>query len=172
MTNYYLDKPIVPYHKTIVEMARVIAAIAAVEVDKEIKRMAYIMFRNESANGQRGINNNYCGFQADSGRWGSVHDSAIEGVVDMYENKTGRRRLFLSFYDVSGCIGMLLERVEGRGLYIGGDTHKIWPAHIDSVNTLARAYKKEWAAGSAKAEPSTDEVNNFLSMYVQASKLF
>lgn len=172
MTNYYSDKPVVPYHKTVVEMARVIASIAAAEVDKEIKRMAYIMFRNESANGQRGINNNYCGFQADSGRWGAIHDAAIEGVVDMFENKTGRRRLFLSFYDVSGCIGMLLERVEGRGLYIGGTTHKILIMAIRDVEDLARAYKKEWAAGSAKAEPSDDEVKNFISMYAQAEKLF
>jgi hypothetical protein len=34
-----------------------------------VKRASYVMFRNESGNGAKGINNNYCGAQADSGRW-------------------------------------------------------------------------------------------------------
>ena len=172
MTNAYPEKPMLQYMKTTVEMAAVIAAIKATTAIPEIKRMAYIMFRNESGNGSHGINNNYCGFQADSGRWSAVHDQAISGVVSKVENGTGKVRLFLAFNDVSGCIGMLLERVQGRGLYIGGTTHHILNMAINTPHDLSRAYQKEWVKGSAAAEPTPAEDSNFLSMYGQAAKLF
>lgn len=172
MTNAYPEKEILPYRRTTVEMALVINYLKNLSVDPEIKRMAYIMFRNESANGKSGICNNYCGFQADSGRWAAIHDDKIAGVVKKAENGTNKMRLFLAFKDVGGCLDMLVERVEGRGLFIGGDTHLIWPTHIDNSTELARAYKKEWVSGSAKAEPTEKEVENFISMYNQAKHLF
>jgi len=172
MKNYYPEKPIVFYVKTSVEMAIVILYLKVLDVDKEVKRMAYIMFRNESANGSRGINNNYCGFQADAGRWAAVHDAKIYGVVKKVENGTGKERLFLAFENVNGCLDMLIERVQGRGLFIGGTTHKILKMEIKTASDLARAYKKEWVAGSATAEPNNAEMQNFLSMYGQAVKLF
>ena len=172
MKNYYPEKQIVPYVKTSVEMAAIIAYLKGLQVDKEVKRMAYIMFRNESANGARGINNNYCGFQADAGRWAAIHDAKIYGVVRKVENGTGKERLFLAFENVGGCLDMLIERVQGRGLYIGGKTNKITKMEITRAMDLARAYKKEWAAGSEIAEPNNAEMQNFLSMYGQAVKLF
>lgn len=172
MQNFYPEKPIVPYQRTQVEMFKVIAYLQSASANKEIKRMAYIMFRNESANGKSGICNNYCGFQADSGRWNAIHDNKIVGVAKKVENGTGKERLFLAFSDVGGCLEMLLERVQGRGLYVGGTTHKIWKTTIDTSTQLARAYKKEWVTGSINAEPTQEEVGNFLSMYNQASKLF
>ena len=172
MKNYYPEKPLVDYVKTKVEMGIVIAYLKALTVSPEVKRMAYIMFRNESGNGQRGICNNYCGFQADSGRWSSIHDTKISGIVRKVENGTGKERLFLAFHDVTGCLGMLIDRVIGRGLFIGGTTTKVWQKNIQSVNDLCRAYKKEWVTGSAKAEPTPQDIVNFTSMYNQAVKLF
>jgi hypothetical protein len=172
MTNYYPEKPSVPYVRTQIEMAKVIAAIQSVPAPAEVKRMAYIMFRNESGNGSSGINNNYCGFQADSARWPQQFDNLISGVVTKVENGTGRTRLFLAFNDISGCIAMLVDRVQIRGLYIGGATHKVLVMAIGTSQDLARAYKKEWVSGSATAEPSAQELNNFLSMYGQAERLF
>jgi hypothetical protein len=67
---------------------------------------------------------------------------------------------------------MLIERVQGRGLFIGGTTHKILKMEIKTASDLARAYKKVWAACSATAEPNNAEMQNFLSMYGQAVKLF
>lgn len=153
-------------------MAAVIAALVKSDTIPEIKRMAYIMFRNESGNGKSGICNNYCGFQADSGRWAAIHDSSIEGIVKKVENGTHLERLFLAFYDVSGCLDMLNERVQGRGLYIGGKTHRVLTMQINSVNNLCRAYKKEWVTGNATAEPDATFLANFTSMYNQAVKLF
>lgn len=172
MTNFYPEKPIVQYMKTTVEMAAVIGYLQSAKAHVEIKRMTYVVFRNESNNGKSGINNDYCGFQADSGRWNEVHDAKISGVVVKTENGTGKQRLFLAFNDVTGCLDMLLERVEGRGLYIGGITHKILIMHITTPVELARAYKKEWVSGSATIEPSKQEADNFISMYNQAAKLF
>ena len=173
MINYYPEKPMLPYMKTSVEMAAIIGYLKSVEADKEIKRMSYVMFRNEGANGKSGINNNYCGFQADSGRWAAKFDNEISGIVSKVENGTGKQRLFLAFNNVGGCLDMLLDRVEGRGLYVGGTTHKVWVnEHIDNPTELARAYQKEWVKGSVKAEPTPTELNNFLSMYNQAAKLF
>lgn len=172
MKNFYADKPMVAYKKTTINMKIVIAALAALKVDREIKRMAYIMFRNESSNGNSGINNNYCGFQADSGRWNKSHDDKITGVVLKTENGTGKQRLFLAFKSIDGCLEMLVERVQGRGLYIGGTTKKIVVMKVDCLANLCRAYKKEWVSGLATAEPSTLELNNFKSMYRQAEDFF
>lgn len=172
MTNAYPEKPFLNYQKTSVEMFKVIDYLQKLTAGHEIKRMAYIMFRNESGNGKSGVNNNYCGFQADSGRWSKIHDDKIVGVVKKVENGTGKERYFLAFNDVTGCLDMLIERVQGRGLYIGGSTHKIWLHNITTVDDLSRAYKKEWVYGSATAEPSVTEDLNFKSMYKQASSLF
>jgi hypothetical protein len=172
MTNYYPEKPFIPYVRTTAEMADVIAKLKAIDTDVEVKRTAYIIFRNESANGHSGICNNYSGFQADSGRWDAKYDSLIYGVVKKVEAGTGKERLFLAFNDVGGCLAMLTSKIKDHGLYVGGSTHLIWEQYINNAQTLARAYKKQWAAGSAKAEPSLEELNSFLSMYRQAAALF
>ncbi len=172
MTNFYSEKPMLPYQKTMVTMGEVIKDIQDSSYPTEVKRMSYIVFRNESGNGQRGINNNYCGFQADSGRWAATHDNEIAGVVSKVENGTGKERLFLAFNDVKGCLDMLLERMEGRGLYVGGTTHKILTMPVNNATDLSRAYKKEWVSGSKNAEPSPQEQKNFLSMYSQAAQFF
>lgn len=173
LKNAYPEKPLIPYKKTTVEMAQAIKDIRILEGLPEQKRMTYLIFRNESGNGQSGLNFNFCGFQADGGRWDSKFDSLISGVVSKIENGTGKQRLFLAFNDVSGCIEMLLDRVKGRGLYVGGTTHKIWKDHlITDATDLCSAYIKEWVRGSESATPSLDELKSFLSMYKQATVLF
>lgn len=173
MNNAYPEKQLLSYVKTSVEMAAVIAAIKSLQANVEIKRMAYIMFRNESGNGKSGVNNNYCGFQADSGRWATVYDKLIDGVVKKVENGTGKERLFLAFKDVSGCLSMLFDRVAGRGLYIGGITHKVWLNHyVKDAEDLSIAYQREWVKGNKDYVPTDLEKANFISMYNQAQKLF
>jgi hypothetical protein len=58
-----------PYKKTTVSMTAVNPYIASLHVPAEVKRAAYIIFRIESANGSKGVNSNFVGAQADSGRW-------------------------------------------------------------------------------------------------------
>jgi hypothetical protein len=172
MKNYYPEKQLMPYVKTSVEMGKVILYLQKVNAPIEVKRMTYVVFRNESANGRSGICNNYCGFQADSGRWDAKYDLSIYGVVRKVENGTGKERFFLAFKDFSDCLNMLIDKMEARGLYIGGTTYKIWKHTITDASELSRAYKKEWVSGSVNAEPSADELKNFVSMYNQAKDLF
>lgn len=172
VTNSYPEKPIVPYHKTTVSMSEVIPYIASRPVPVEVKRMAYIMFRNESSNGSRGINNNYCGIQTDSGRWPAKFDAEIVGTVELKENGTGKVRRFAAFSDFKASIDFLIDRVQARGLYIGGTTHKIIKMKVTSVNHLAAAYQREWVKGNPNAVPTPQELQNFLSMYKQAKERF
>lgn len=170
--NYYPEKPVLKYQKTSVEMGAVVEYLKSLSVDTEVKRTTYIIFRNESANGKSGINNNYGGFQADSGRWQTEYDSKISGTVIKSENGTNKERIFLTFADFKGSIDMLTGRIKARGLCVGGFAHKIAKLHITTSVDLCVAYKREWVTGSPTAMPSEKEFDNFESMYKQATKLF
>ncbi|MEJ0017556.1 MAG: hypothetical protein WDN25_13515 [Acetobacteraceae bacterium] len=171
-TNAYPEKPVVSYRRTTVLMADVITYLRGLAVPAEVKRAAYIMFRNESGNGQSGINNNYVGAQADSGRWSAMWDDAIAGTVTVTENGTGRPRIFVAFRRWQDSIDFLVDRVQRRGLYVGGTTHLVLAMQVRSDRDLARAYYKEWVTGSAAAEPSSGTITSLLSMYGQAAVLF
>ncbi|MBV7534039.1 hypothetical protein [Chitinophaga sp. sic0106] len=168
MKNAYPEKPILQFRRTSVEMLAAIKAIQDSTFPAEVKRAAYMIFRKESGNGRSGINENYSGFQADSGRWPIIYDPLIAGVVQKNENGTGKSRLFLAFHHVSGCLQMLMDRLQQRGIYIGGRTSKIVTMDVNNITDFARAYKKEWAAGKASAEPTMEDIKGFDSMYRQA----
>ena len=170
--NAYPELPTLPYEPTSVPMSDVIAYLASQPRASEVKRAAYIMFRNESGNGGRGINNNYCGFQADGARWPAKWDAAFAGTVTMPENGTGRERIFLAFHDWRTSIDMLCDRVEARGLYIGGKTHLVSQMAIATEVDLATAYLREWVHGAAAYRPTQAELAAFESMYGQAAALF
>jgi hypothetical protein len=170
--NFYPEKPICKYQKTTVNMTEVIKYLQTLPASTEIKRAAYIIFRNESANGQSGINNNYAGIQCDSSRWGEPLDSQISGTVVKKENQTGKERLFAAFKDFRGSVDFLVDRVQKRGLYVGGTTHKILTMEVKTPADFVHAYICEWVTGDAHAKPSADQLTNLLSMYKQAQFLF
>ena len=169
MTNYYPEYPILPYQKTVVEMDEVIKALNDNSAAKLEKVAAYVMIRNEGGNGQHGNQNNYIGAQADSGRWNSDLDRYIAGVTVKQENpqngKPGLVRYFLAFYDISGCIAFLLDRVQGRGLYVGGFAHPHANFKVNNVNDWIKAYYQEWVHGKNDEPPSETLKQNLLSMY-------
>jgi len=171
MANAYPELPQLAFQRTTVAMPDVVASLNAQQVDTEVKRAGYVMFRNESGNGSKGVNNNYVGAQADSGRWPEELTPSFSGTVTTTENATGRERIFLAFSDVDGCIAFLMNRVSSRGLFVGGTTHKVLTMQVASANDLAVAYHREWVTGSATSNPSPDEVASFLSMYRQATTL-
>ncbi|MEJ0016843.1 MAG: hypothetical protein WDN25_09780 [Acetobacteraceae bacterium] len=171
-TNAYPELPNMPFQRTSVPMSDVIAFLQAMAAPAEVKRAAYIMFRNESANGKSGVNNNYVGAQADGGRWPAKFDECIVGTVTIAENQTGRTRIFVAFRSFSDSLEFLTDRVQSRGLFVGGTTHKVVTMTVRDERELARAYHKEWVSGSAAAEPSGAAMDGFLSMYRQASDLF
>lgn len=170
--NSYPEKPLIPYRKTTVSMQEVIQYIYSLPYELEVKRSTYIMFRNESQNGSKGINNNYAGIQADSGRWADKFNDKIIGTVVLKENGTGRERRFVAFRDYRASVDFLADRVKARGLYVGGTTHKILTMQVPTAKDLCRAYYKEWVKGSASAEPTEQALKNFLSMYQQSTMHF
>ena len=174
MINSYPEKPILPYVKTKVEMGAVVSYLKelAQKINKEVVISSYIMFRNESANGTKGVCNNYAGVQADSGRWQAKYDSLIVGTCVKEENKTGKQRIFCCFKDFKGSIDFLIDRVEGRGLYVGGKTHLITNKIITTPTELAEAYYQEWVTGNKNYKPSEIEIKNYTSMYKQGKSLF
>lgn len=172
MKNSYPEKPEIKYQKTIVEMGAVVGYLQSLQVPAEIKRSAYVMFRNESGNGSKGLNNNYAGVQADSGRWPAKWDDEITGTVSKTENVTGKVRLFVAFRTWQDSINFLIDRVQQRGLYIGGYAHLVAKMHITTGTELAIAYKRDWVKGLKGYNPTEEEVANFLSMYRQAVKIF
>ena len=165
MTNAYPELPHVPYKQTTVPMISVISYLKLLPCSPEVKRMAYIMFRNESGNGAHGVNNNYCGIQGDGSRWPAKFDSLFDGTVTMPENGTGKSRVFLAFKSWEGCVDMLVNRVQGRGLYIGAPG-------IGTEKDLAQAYYRQWVTGNPRATMPQHEFENFESMYGQALALF
>lgn len=172
MNNAYPELPSVPYERTAVEMWQVQNHIRSVPVDPEVQRAAYIMFRVESANGTKGVNQNYCGMQADGSRWPESLTHYFSGVAVEPENGTGRMRLFLAFARWEDCVDCLMDRVKARGLYIGAKALPISHLLVTDETSLVRAYTKEWAQGRADAEPSPDTIAAWHSMYGQAMALF
>jgi hypothetical protein len=172
MRNFYPEFPILPYEKTLVRMDDVIACIKWLQVDKEIKRAIYCVFRIESGNGTQGINNNYIGLQADSARWDTSYNKYITGVCIKEENRTGKQRAFLCFHNYTNSIDILADKLKARGLYVGGTTHLITHFEIKTPSDLALAYEREWVEGSANYKPTEEETKMFLSIYKSAEGIF
>jgi hypothetical protein len=170
--NAYSEKPEFPYKKTRVDMSEVIAALKGLNIPVQVKRSAYVIFRFESRNGEAGVCNNYAGLQADTNRWPAKYDPLISGTCVTKENGTGNQRRFLVFHSISEFLQMYTDRLKERGLYVGGSVNLIAKMVVTSERDLARAYEKDWVKGNKKAEPTEIKINNFLSMYAQAIKLF
>jgi len=173
MKNFYQEKPIVAFKSESVEMGVIIAAIKSLDIPTEVKRSVYIIIRNESGNGRSVVNGtNPGGVQSDSGKWPDKWDDSIVATSIKHENRTGIERGFVVFDSLTTGILFMAERLQARGLYIGGTTKKITKMAVTTVNELASAYYKEWVEGLATYHLSDDELDGFLSMYKQAEKLF
>jgi hypothetical protein len=170
--NYYPEKPELPYQKTSVSMNEVIAYLKTLPVKPAVKVAAYVMFRNEAGNGKYGVNHNYAGIQGDAGRWDAKYDASIIGTCIKAENMTGKVRRFLCFASFKTSIDFLVDRVQARGLYIGGYAHLIAQQHIISMADWASAYYKEWVQGSRNAKPTADFINSMCGMCKQGKELF
>lgn len=173
MKNYYPSKVVVPFQSVNIGMQQLINAIKASNLASEVKRAVYIIVRNETGNGHSVVNvTNPGGVQSDSGQWPSQWDDKIVATCVMDENRTGKQRGFVVFDTLQSGIDFMCERIQARGIYIGGTTHEIITMAIASPADLCKAYYCEWVEGSATYHPSDDELNDFLSMYHQASGLF
>lgn len=170
VANSYPEKPVLKYFKTTVEMATVILYLKSLNIPTEVKRAAYIIFRIESNNGRSGVNHNYAGLQAED-RWDAKYDHLIEGTCVANENQTHLERRFLCFRTPKSFLDMFVDKLQVRGLYIGGTTYKIVKMKINDIKDLCTAYESSWVKGKA-AKPTDEKIKNFQSMYSQAERLF
>ena len=136
----------------------------------EVKRSAYVIFRLESGNGKNGINNNFVGIQADGSKWPSKYDSVIIGTTIMNENMTGRARRFVVFDKWQSGIDMFIDRLQARGIFIGGKPTRIFKQDVLSITDLALCYYHEWVYG-AKLFVKEKDMIDFMFMYNQSVKL-
>ena len=102
--NKYPELKEVPYKKTSVSMDDVVAYIKQSNYSSDVKRACYVIFRNESFNGNSGINENYIGVQADNMKWDDYVSSKIIATCIQPENMTGKVRRFACFNSFKDCM--------------------------------------------------------------------
>jgi hypothetical protein len=171
--NYYPSKPVIPFISVSVEMGTIIDALKAAPYPAAVKRATYIVVRNESGNGKSVVNGtNPGGVQSDAGQWPSKWDSAIVATCIKQENRTGKMRGFVVFDSLTSGISFMCERLQARGLFVGGTTSKITSMTVKDKESLATAYYREWVTGKATYTPTETEVSDFVNMYKQAEKIF
>lgn len=152
--NYYPELPEEPYRLTKVEMPDIVIFGKSLigKYSIEAVRMAYAIFRNESANGTRGVNNNYAGIQADNARWTNLPGKPIATCVKKDSGNAMRR--FLCFdkdgYKIS--FELLCIKVTDRKMKTADDYFKKWvgnpnqPAeHRKNFESLLRSAQKAFS---------------------------
>ena len=170
--NSYPELNEIDYKKTTVDMRNVIAYIKSLNVLKAVKLAAYTMFRMESGNGQSGINHNYMGIQADSGRWPDFLTQHAVGTVVKKENMSAKERRFLAFDSFESSVDFLIDRIQKRGLYVGGTSNFIVKQYIDTPATWTEVYWKTWVTGNLNAKIPLREKGELVQMYNLGSALF
>lgn len=162
--NSYPELPELPFERTSVNMADVIAYANSVRTfPTEVKRMAYCMFRNESANGEKGVNNNYGGIQADCGRWSGMKNAVGTTVR---KDSGSKVRRFICFSPETGykdTFNLLCLKCQNRGIFIGA-------ADTPNITALVARYLEKWV-GRTYTVPNIDEITNWTNLYNSASKL-
>lgn len=159
--NYYPELPEIPYERTTVGMEKLISYANNSPYPLEVKRMAYCMFRNESANGTKGVNGNYAGIQADCGRWSGLK-GANGTCLRIDSGKINRR--FICFDIESGhekTFDFLCFKVSSRQMFIGAPG-------VESLPELVKVYLVKWVG--RKVNPSKAEINNWHSLYMDACR--
>jgi hypothetical protein len=157
--NFYPQLPVIEYKKTTVEMPLVVsfAKLLVGKYAKEVVRMAYCIFRNESANGKAGVNNNYIGLQADNAVWTGLNlDNAIGTCVRV--DGAGDTRRFICFNEngYKDCIDFLCFKINQRGMFIGA-------VGVTNADELYNIYQMKWVANPKENTPEARK--DFNSLY-------
>ncbi len=170
--NAYPELPVLPFARTTVAMRDVVSYVLKITASAHVKRAAYVIFRNESAAGQKGINNNYIGLQADGDRQAEKWTPLFAGTCVHRENMTGKPRRFICFRDWRTCNDILAEKVSTRGLYVGGYAHPYANMKINTVDDWPLAYWREWVQGDGAAPIPGAEKKGLLTQYKNAIQQF
>ena len=177
-TNDYPDLQQLDYLQTNVDRDYARSYFSKANYSAEVITAAMTVMRIESSL-INGVNNNYCGIQADSGRWigynSWVTNGKFAGVVYKKEAGTSNMRWYMAFDSFESCADFLLDRVKSRGVYFGGFAIPHALSWINSIDSFATAYYKEWVEGSRflkKAVQDYDNYGDLVSIYNQEYKYF
>lgn len=170
--NAYPELPELPFARTSVAMPVVVNYISSTASTTPVKRAAYVIFRNESGGGHKGINNNYIGLQADGNRIADRWTPFIAGTCVRSENMTGHMRRFICFSDWTTCADILCDKVQSRGLYVGGYAHPYANMQVVADSDWPLAYWREWVLGDSHAQIPVAEKNGLLAQYRDAVQSF
>ena len=165
--NFYSQFPEIPYQKTSVDLAKVVeyANTLVGKYPKEVVRTAYCMFRNESANGKLGVNNNYAGIQADNAEWEGLDLTNVIGTSVKKDN-FGDVRRFICFNEDGYKTGFdfVCYKVKQRNMYIGAPL-------IETPIQVAFSYQKKWVGlPTSKIKSDSEDTKNFISLYKSSIK--
>lgn len=179
VANAYKEKPVVPYAKTAVQPADVIAFIKGLPYETEVKRTVYAVAFNETAGFTALVNTNAAGIQADEGRWHHQWDAFITATTVKSENMTGHARRFLVFNNWQSSLKMLAHYMQLRGIYVGGNCGD-WagynPVKGKEPNGLMFdlyvSYLRAWVYGQMSVDINTGAMKNFTLLYNRAAQIF
>ena len=163
--NAYPNVPVIQYQKTSVSDADTVAYMLGLNQPLNVKRAAYTIFYIESADGKDGLNNNYEGIQADGDKLGEPWDDLVIATIVEPETMTGNPRRFCVFANWSDPLDYLINRVSGRGLYIGGYAHPYANMNVTDPTSFGLAYYREWVEGDGTATPSASDLNDIVEVY-------
>lgn len=180
--NKYSELPVVPFKKTSVPAADVVAFIKALPYAAAIKRTVYAIVYNETGNFKSFVNTNGAGIQADNARWAKRWDSTLVGTTVTPENMTGNPRRFLVFKTWQDSVTMLAWYVNDRGMYIGGNSSgwanikKVGDARLVNGQLLQvdlyTVYYRAWVTGEEDAKPKLPDIKDFTAIYNKSATLF
>lgn len=170
--NAYPELVEISFERTEVPMGDVETYLTGIHAPSAVKRAAYVIFRNESGAGHKGINNNYIGLQADGGRQSEKWTPFIAGTCVHAENMTHKLRRFVCLKDWRTCIDILTEKISLRGLYVGGYAHPYANMQINTEQDWPLAYWREWVQGDIHAQIPDVEKQSLLAQYHAAVSKF
>lgn len=171
--NFYPQFPEIPYKQTSIDMPTVVffAKSLIAKYPIEVVRMGYVIFRNESANGKSGVNNNYIGLQADNAEWTGLDLSNVVGT-SVKTDGAGDTRRFICFnadgYKTS--FDFLCHKVQQRGMFRDTTTPQgvPYPALKLIATPLYELYEEKWVANPK--ENTEEAKDNFISLYSSSIK--
>ncbi len=151
--NSYPELPEIPFQRTSIEMPLVVVFAKTLlgKYAKEYLRMAYAIFRNESANGKKGVNNNYGGIQADVGRWKNLPVLPIGTCVKVDSGNIARRFLCFDTDGYKASFELFCIKAAQRNMVTSKD------------------YFDKWVSNP---NPGTLAINSFNSLLSSAAKVF
>ena len=168
VNNAYPNLPVVAYQQTVVSKQDIADYIAAQDITQDVMIATYAITGIESSFGSKGINNNIAGIQADGSKLGNGFDGKVIATTVIGENMTSNARRFTVFANWQDGVDYLINRVQGRGLYVGGYAHPYAKMQINNATDFVRAYYKEWVEGDADAEPSLKNKADYLYCFEAA----